>query len=228
MAATYAFAENRDYYQRYTGISSDTLRRRLADLYLECAWGHPVDSGLAESKFAFSDRLSRKAEIRAWGARDFLVEKAARGLNWIFPNASFVHIYRNGIDVVYSMSLFKAYSKWPFEKACTFWAEHAERYFYLLEYNRAFVIRYEDFLNNPDNVFQQLLPVLGLSYEPGPSRYAEEWHVHPLNQTTSQISAKSVISARTPAFLSWSQAKREGFKRICGTAMEKLGYDIPF
>jgi hypothetical protein len=37
-----------------------------------------------------------------------------------------------------------------------------------------------------------------------------------------------VLADRPPVLESWSEEQKEAFKRICGAAMLKANYDIPF
>lgn len=224
----HAYSSRPARYRRYTALDEDSIRRKLRSFCFECIWGELDRVVLASAKSSPVRGRFRPRRVWMWGARASADEHAAQGLEWLFPQARFLHIYRNGIDVVYSMSRFSAFRDWPFVDLCRFWARTCKRYEYLRHRSNALAIKFEDFLDKPGIVLSDVCSYLGLPFETGMLRYATENLVHPLDGPTIRASARSVLKARAPSYVNWSSVERQTFRSICENAMQRLGYPIPF
>jgi hypothetical protein len=182
----------------------------------------PRRIGIKESAYSCGRRIKR------WGAKVFPTEQSSQGLRWLYPGAKFIYIFRNGIDVVQSMSKFGSFSALSFEERCRFWSDRADTYEYLRNRSDVCQIRFEDFLDDNDSALKSIYRYLDLADSLAPSAFASSRLIHPLDSPTAILNPKETIAARGSSFQSWSGDERNVFKDICGDAMKMLGYGIPF
>lgn len=202
----------------------DTLRR----LALESALGQHY--GLKQLiKLAFIRRVNLLGK-RYWCTKTFPGKNVAQGLKRLYPQARFIWILRNGVNVVHSRGQFPAFRDLPFQEHCRHWAGTIERFSYLLEMPDAVVVHQEELVDDPDKVFRRIFEKLHIDYHPGPTEYALTHHVHPLGDesTTKGVDIKKTLSERPPAYREWTQEQKQMFKNICGDAMQLAGYDVGF
>ncbi len=171
--------------------------------------------------------LARK---RHWCVKTFPLEDHAKGLLKLYPEASFVYIVRNGINVVQSRTKFPAFREQPFEFHCRFWANAANKFRYLYDFERATVVRQEELLFAPQELFERIFRHVGLAHSENPIQFVRTTLVHSLGDkaTHENVDVRKSLEQREPAFAKWSSDQREVFKEICGPAMRELGYEIPF
>jgi hypothetical protein len=202
----------------------DTLRR----LALESALGPRY--GLKQLiKLAVIKKDNPLAK-RYWCTKTFPGKNVAQGLMRLYPEARFIWILRNGVNVVYSRGKFPAFRDLPFEEHCRHWADTIGRFSYLLDMPEAVVVHQEELVDDPDRVFRRIFEEFPIDYDPGPTEYALTHHVHPLGDesTTKGIDIKKTLSERPPAYQEWTQEQMWIFKDICGEAMELAGYKVEF
>ena len=228
-AHDYACGENPQYAQHVVAIEGGRLRQTLRRLSYTSALGpglgldyHPRRARGKGSVFTAGRHL------RYWGAKAFPGEKAAEGLLWLFPKTKFVYLFRNGLDVVQSMTKFGSFSKLEFERRCRFWSDRVFRYDYLRRHERAVTVRFEAFVEDNAATFERILAHLELPPDAGPARFASTTLVHPLDQPTAKADPKAVLAGRGRAYEAWSDEQKATFARLCSEAMTTLGYDIPF
>lgn len=167
--------------------------------------------------------------IRRWCTKTFPGPRVADGLYALYPDARFVYVFRSGCDVVHSRTRFAPMRERSFEDHCREWAESVERYEYLLSDDRAHSVRHECLTERPEEVFGGLFSFLGVSQHAGPATFATTTLVHPLDAPTEvDVAVRQRLSDRAPPYETWTQLQREKFKSLCGNAMSKLGYEIPF
>ena len=133
-----------------------------------------------------------------WGVKAFPDRDAAEGLCWLYPGSRFIYIFRNGMDVVFSMSHFHAFRGMSFEQRCRFWAERVFRYEYLRGHERALAMRFEQFLDDPAAALSAIFAHLGLPDEPGPALFAGGHVLHPLGGQSLTTDPKTVLRVRPP------------------------------
>ena len=202
----------------------DVLRR----LALESALGPHY--GLRQLvKLAVSNKVNPLTK-RYWCTKTFPGNNVAQGLKRLYPEARFIWILRNGVNVVYSRCRFPKFRDQSFEDHCKHWAGTIERFSYLLEMPGAVVVHQEELVDDPDGVFCRIYEEFRLGYDPKPTEYALSHHVHPLGDesTTKGIDIKKALSERPPAYQDWAGEQKRIFKDICGKAMQLAGYDMEF
>lgn len=230
MAYDLAFASERDahYYERTLRLPRERIYATLRRLALESSLGpHYGLSHLLRQSVARKRWLPLK---RHWCTKSFPGHDTARGLQALYPNARFIWILRNGLNVVHSRTKFPEFRELDFSEHCRHWAESIRRFAYLADLPTATVVQQEALTDDPDAVFRRIFTLVGVPYDPAPTRYALNNHVHPLADEgiTQGVNVKEVLRQRPPPYDAWSQEQKETFKAICGGAMEKAGYAIPF
>jgi hypothetical protein len=218
----------RQYYLDTLRISHDYIYSMLHRLALESALGPHY--GLKKLiKLAVINKVNPLVK-RYWCTKTFPGKDTAQGMKKLYPEARFIWILRNGVNVVHSRCLFPAFRDLPFEEHCRHWASSIERFSYLLEMSEAVVLHQEELVDEPDMVFRRIFEKLRIDYDPKPTEYALTHHVHPLGDetTTKGVDIKKTISERPPAYQDWTQEQRAMFKDICGDAMKMAGYEVEF
>jgi hypothetical protein len=174
---------------------------------------------------------ARKAPfaIQRWCTKTFPGLLVADGLSLLYPDARFVYVFRAGTEVVESRTLFPAMSDRSFEDHCREWASSVERYAYLLADERAITIRHEELTASPDTVFASVLSFLDVAQHQAPGTFARTTLIHPLDEPTRVgVSASERLVTRAPAHDTWTDEERKTFTALCGDAMRRLGYELPF
>lgn len=230
MAYDLASASERDahYYERTLRVSRDYIYENLKRLALESAIGpHYGLKHLLRQSFKDKKVLPAK---RHWCTKSFPGKNTAEGLQALYPNARFIWILRNGINVVHSRTKFPEFRDLDFSEHCRHWSESIRRFAYLTDMPTATVVHQEDLTNDPDAVFRRIFDLVGVPYDPASTDFALNNHVHPLAQESidKDVNVKEVLKQRTPAHESWSQDQRDTFKNICSDAMSQAGYEVPY
>jgi glycosyltransferase involved in cell wall biosynthesis len=145
----------------------------------------------------------------------------------VFPDAQFLHIYRDGCDVVHS------HLSGGFMNNLE---EAAERWLHVIRQSRNFVrrhpeqcheVRYEDLITRPGEVVPGVCTFLGIDYEPEmivSERSARalgdvpEWYWH--KQVAAPINPKNPGKGRA----NFTASERETLQRIIGEELAALGY----
>jgi len=221
----YRFSDVCDYVQESTRLQESDLSSKLKTLCYESVWGRHF--GLKDN-LSYLRRNRKLPSGSMWLVKAFPDENEGRGLTWLYPNAKYVYIHRNGIDVVNSMMSFGWYSKQSFAKLCEHWSIHMARYAYLTRKERAVAVRYDDFLQVPSQVFERVFDHLGISHDESPLAFSRTNLVHPLGEPDKQTDPRKVLTKREPSFERWHEKSRRTFKDICGDEMRKNGYALPF
>ncbi|GMQ86826.1 MAG: hypothetical protein BMS9Abin08_0024 [Gammaproteobacteria bacterium] len=218
----------KQYYLETLRVSQAYIYDLLRRLALESALGQHY--GLKQLiKLAVVNKVNPLGK-RYWCTKTFPGKNVAQGLKRLYPEARFIWILRNGINVVYSRCKFPAFRDQSFEEHCRHWAGTIERFSYLLELPGAVVVHQEELVDDPDRVFRRIFEEFRIDYDPGPTEYALTHHVHPLGDesTTKGIDIKKTLSERPPPYQEWTQEQMRMFKDICGEAMRLAGYKIEF
>jgi hypothetical protein len=228
-AAYHYFAgPNRSYHQRYTALSSEDMLQRLRAFCLDCIWSEEELFSVTRSKHSQLRSPEDHFGLQRWGTRAYPDEHSVLGLTSIFPGTAFIHIVRNGIEVIHSMSKYKAYRRLDFEKRCRLWAGRISRDNFLSSRKDCFSIRFDDLLEHPFEVMTRVLSFLGLPQDEAPARFLSGRLVHPLDGPTVTANPLTVHRQRQPAFSLWTAKERDIFRSICGQPMALLNYPIPF
>lgn len=230
MAMQLEFFSNaeRQYYLRTLRISEEHIYQVLRRLALESAFGPHY--GLKQSLKYLRNGQAEFWTKRHWCTKTFPGKTVAEGLLGLFPQANFVWILRNGVNVVHSRSKFPEFQGLSFKDHCEHWAKSIHRFSYLVDLPEATVIKQEQFADDPGSVFRSIFTHIGLEYDDRPAAFSKTHHVHPLadESTTSGVNVKEVLAKRRPAYEEWEQSKKSQFLDICGEAMQLAGYSIEF
>lgn len=174
-----------------------------------------------------------KLNVTHYGEVNGVLRRHCNALKRGFPQAIFLHLIRDGRDVVRSMISRQTmtpkdlntggigpgkedrwYDQWPsmdrFEKLCWYWAVE-NRY---LRANINKTIKFEDAISNYEYFCKNVLDNLGLKIS------VEEW------QGAVQ-SPKNVTEAfLLPSWRGWDLDLSKKFERICGQEMIENGYEL--
>jgi len=167
-------------------------------------------------------------DIKIWGAKSFPNKDEAEGLIWLFPKAKFVYIYRNGIDVVNSMTKFGWFSKQSFKVLCDFWASRIFRYKYLTDFERAISVNFDVYVQNTEETFRKIFKHLEIDYNKRSVNFSKSNLIHPLDQPNQKISSREAFDKRKPPYENWTQKQKKIFREICSGAIKEMGFEIPF
>lgn len=226
-AYLFEFAENKEYYLKSIRVPKQYLYDSLLRLSFEVAAGKNYGIKMILNGLLRGDiSLFKK---RYWCVKTFPDLNVSKSLLRLYPGVKFVYILRHGCDVVQSMTRFSGFRQQEFHKQCRAWATAMEKYRYLLNFEPAIVVRHEDLIEKPEEVFGRIFSFTGLSYHDNPTHFTRSTLVHPLDkETRTKTNVKTIFDKREPSHQNWSQEQRELFKRICGEKMREVGYDIPF
>lgn len=150
----------------------------------------------------------------------------------LFPGARFVHVLRDGRDVVNSMLRFvdalaledvptaeavRASTAWSvdFAEACRTWVDHVECSELLLagQPDRCHRVAHEQLWEDPEEAYRSILAFLGLAYEVGPASFAR----------ANQINSSFPDGVRPTGWDRWTPAERSTFVSIAGPTMVATG-----
>jgi hypothetical protein len=207
--------------------SLEVLYDGLRRFCLEAAVGEGFGAQHTISRAARGDLAA--LDRCAWCVKTFPTAESFAGLRRLFPRLRAVYVMRNGADVVHSRTRFASFRDGSFEDHCRVWADSVQRYTYAQTAPEVFVVRHEHLVADPAALYAALLAFLGLRDHPGPAEYAASTLVHPLDQDTQRgLDARAALLAREPGHVSWSGEQRSVFRAICGEAMQRAGYAMPF
>jgi len=216
---------NSDYYCSSLKTDINYFHSNLARLGLETAGGKHY--ALKEYIKALWREKSIKQK-KHWSAKTFPSAIAASGLLSVYPNARFIYIVRNGIDVVHSMTKFHGFRDKEFENHCHKWNDSIKKYRYLAHNENALFVRHEHLVSDPKDFFSTVFNFLNLTIDPLCIRFVSETLVHPLDQPTQhQQNVNQQLKDRESPFKLWSTAQQEIFLAVCSESMTELGYPLP-
>jgi len=139
-------------------------------------------------------------------------------LNMMFPHARFIHIVRDGRQVICSM---QEKFGWSFVKAMNAWKQMVEAgYRISCEKRTNFLqIKYESVVRNPDSLFREIFEFIEEKYEPKSVKFLKL----PINSAPGREVEPS-LEKLSPRWENWSLFKRVIFRAYCGKIMKDLGY----
>ncbi|MEW5787694.1 MAG: sulfotransferase [Pseudomonadota bacterium] len=224
----YADQRELDYYLSSLQVPQAYIARQLRKLAYESAFGYHygLRSMLRDSLKGGFNPFTKTH----WCVKTFPVRIVADGLLKLYPLARFVMIHRSGIDVVNSRSKFHAFKELDFRKQCEEWSQSVADFAYLAEFEQGIAVRHADLVDDPETVFRRIQTFLGLDYDPAPADFTSTNQIHPLASVENQanVDVRTQMSKRAPVHESWTPQQRQIFAEICGQAMGRLGYSLPF
>jgi hypothetical protein len=228
LAASFEFGGEAWYFRESVRLGQARLYAQLRKLIFETTAGpnlgfKTLAKAVARDPFGFPLK-------RYWCVKCFPLEASAQALAVLYPQARFVYIVRNGIDVVQSRTKFPVFSGQPFEQHCEFWVQAARKFDYLRQWDRCIEVRQEQLLVEPEAAFARISAHLGIEDHPAPASYVRTTLVHSRGDVSTKVDVdvRRSLTERAPSHADWSREQREAFRRICGATMGALGYQVPF
>jgi hypothetical protein len=150
--------------------------------------------------------------------------------------AKFVFIYRNGLDVAFS--LYRRHFHVPdqyvsrnnfddrFAGYANFWAEQVGKMKStgVCRSGAAFEMRYEDLVTEPEGILGALFDYLGIPYEPAVIDYHKFDHDKGIEDGI--VTIRKGIKPSIKNYLSLPKGRVDGAMKYIGQTMEKLGYTV--
>lgn len=153
-------------------------------------------------------------------------------LDAMYPNCVFVHVLRNGIDVVTSLG--HSYNKgfaWAgetLEQRARLWSTMVDTCDAIAEHieSKRFVrLRYEDLIAQPQATIFSLLEALRLSWDPVVMQPLTRPHSSPSRQNWMVGSERD--SSEAAEARAWTSAETNGFANAAAMTMRRHGYRCP-
>lgn len=140
------------------------------------------------------------------------------GLNAMFPEAKFIHIVRDGRQVISSM---QAMFGWTFAKAMYVWKHHVSAGNAINKQSKSnfLQIRYESVILNPERMFREIYEFIEESFDSNSIGFLDK----PINVAPGR-EAESSTDKLIPKWESWNPYRRKAFQVYCGRLMKDLEY----
>lgn len=194
-------------------------------------WLDVLEEHLPRVVEAFYQRLGVEGDQR-WGdkfphyADPKMDPECLDLIDRLFPESQFVHIYRDGRDVVASL-VRKGWN--DLEGSCDVWRRHlfhARRFGYSLGLSRYLEIRYEDMVADPQRVTSELWRFLRISESEQVEKFLAEQERSrtPFSKPMSAEEALGQSSSWTEKF---SARELEIVESLVGDALVEFGYEPP-
>jgi len=181
-----------------------------------------------------------------------LITSRSRGLRWIdqtphytlmvdtlaslFPGARFLHILRDGHEVVHSMLNFadshpdaeardflRRSVPWATDmrSACEFWRDHVETAMAFCEEqpDRGLVVRYDELVTAPHEAFRSIHTFLDAADEEGPAAFLASKRINSSFRGTSRLSASEIWEQ-------WNDDQRGIFEEVAGPTMLRCEFPM--
>ena len=145
----------------------------------------------------------------------------------VFPDAQFIHLIRDGCDVVASSLRYGFFT--DLTTAAQRWARVVEnaRRFTEAHPDRSLVVRYEDLVRHPEKTTRSICDFLGVDFEPPmltSEGAAESLGDVPVLSEHKEVSAPINTANIGSGRLDFSQEDREELESIIGRELELFGY----
>jgi glycosyltransferase involved in cell wall biosynthesis len=181
--------------------------------------------------------ITSRSEGRRWIDHTPHYTLIVDALAQVFPGASFIHLIRDGRDVVQSMlnfadgvpdpavgSFLKENVPWATDMraACNAWQEHVEAAMHFCETHsdRTTIVRYEDLVAAPRPTFRRIYDFLGVVDEDGPARFLATRRINSSFNRRQRLSADELWER-------WDEEERRMFAEVAGPTMLRCGFSMP-
>lgn len=226
-AALFDDSKTGKYYKESLKTEQEYLFGELRRLGFETAFGPHYGCRTLVKRILVDRELPWKKSH--WAAKTFTSTRVVEGLVKVYPEARFLYIVRNGLDVVHSMTKYSGFCQDTFESHCRTWVKGVTDFGHLGDNPKAMKIKQENLLENPQECFRNILEFLGLACSDEPAEYAATTLVHPLDEKDQQVGdVRAVLTQREPGWTKWNDEQREIFRTLCSPAMAEEGYSMPF
>lgn len=144
----------------------------------------------------------------------------------VFPDAQFIHIYRDGCDVVHShltrqfTDLSGAAKRWR-------WAIRQTRRFTQAHPDKTIEIRYEDLVTDPEPTVKAICAFLNINFEPemlASEQVAQKLGDVPMLSHHQQVAKPINVNNIGKGRRKFTKEENEVLQNIIGQELEKLGY----
>lgn len=182
------------------------------------------------------DDFGGEVELKALSTFTSLREEMFDSLPEFLPNFRLVNIVRNGTEVVASRLKHAHISKaGDFKTHCIAWAHSIDVVRWFEDHpehkDRFFLVRHEQLLNADScrDVFGRIQHRFGLERSDACEKFVQENFVS-RNQSDGDQSPQTSAGAesRKREWQSWSKEQRIQFEELCGNAMERLSFKVPW
>ena len=244
-AFSWALAQHPDF---WTSAESDFLfllfgRGHLQRAY-QLAADRPDDGWLRVNKVDYPefcrylgsgmDALFRsRAEGRRWVDSSPGYTLTVPDLAFLFPDASFIHLVRDGRAVVNSMLHSGFGEDWAkdFGRACFTWAHYVEKglEFELAFPGRVLRVQHRQLVDDPRGTCAGILDFLGAPPSCAPADFLATSRV---NSSYGNVAAGDIRAVKDPGALkdrpwdAWSEDMRAHFKQVAGESMRLAGIQV--
>tara|TARA_R110002073_G_scaffold118918_5_gene259372 strand:+ start:336265 stop:337200 length:936 start_codon:yes stop_codon:yes gene_type:complete len=247
------------------GRSGTTLFKELLNRHSRCAcgpetsmYGLPFQTGniaapwdmemshleqiVSQSKnlIEFADQfaqefLASEQKVRWIEKTPNNVRAIDRILTW-YPNGKFIHVVRDGRDVVCSLrhhprhrviggKIVPFECNNPVERSASRWLEDVTVGLAMKDHPRCLEVRYEDLVTNPEQVVERVCDFIGEPFEPG----MLDWNTKTKQRSGQNLNnerAASAISNKSVGRWKTNLSRQEGdaFVDIAGELLIALGY----
>jgi len=216
----------KEFVRRATVASWENVETSFQRLILEVSLGDHAGVEQLRAEHAGGTDL---ANLHMWTAKiGGLRKPAAAGFAGLFDGLRPVYIHRNGLETVQSRTRFGGFAEATFVDNCEKWAAGLRSLRALKSETDVIVVRHEDLLHRPAELFTRVLGDLGLIHDNGPADYATTTAAHPTQTVEEGESIAEHFESRPEAYLEWDDEQKRTFIDICGKSMAEFGYDIPF
>lgn len=237
---------HRDVY--YNGAENNLIQDIAGVGHLNCTRKSRVDS-MRVDQDKYDDSFRRlicdltwpDTELRSRSVHFAAINPSSDQLDFlcqIFPNAKFVCLVRNGLEVVCSRMKHQSFAGNEFESQCRTWNRCAE----MIDWGEAnpdrfFLFRHEWTYDSGlvESKLDELFDWTGVSSDPAVvANIRNVIDCMPTTQTPKEFSqmddAEKQIYFREKAnrCRDWSDDQRREFKKLCQPLMDRLGYAVPF
>lgn len=214
------------YVKKQTKAPWKHIRMSYRNLIFEAAFGTPAGHPVLDRRS--TERNDLETATR-WAAKvGGISANGLLGFGDLFSDFRTIYIHRSGIDTVASRTKFHGFSSNSFRANCETWALTVKDMRTCQNNSDATVVRHSDLLSNPDAMFDTVFAGLGLAPHAAPAQHSRTSVTHPTQAVDGAGTVEEHFNARDAAHEQWTNEERQIFLEVCGSAMDTLGYEIPF
>ncbi len=171
-----------------------------------------------------------KPDFKRWGDKTPVNTFIVEDIYSVFPGARFIHMLRDGVDVVMSFMEMDHPNIKTIEHAAWRWKKSTEAAttFEKNHPGKCITVRYEDLVRDPESSVESICSHLQIEYGPSMlendnrSEYMNDlrYHKH-LNNVKNPISAAPIGKGRSHI----SDEQKKKLRKLLGDDLKKYGYD---
>ena len=148
----------------------------------------------------------------------------------LLPGLFVVNIIRSGVEVVASRMVHRVIGARSFKEHCDAWVTGWEMVKWGREQNAYFEVRHEQLLERSTcaKMFDELFGKLDLPSSTLPLEFVFKRHFNVTRAEDETEEQAQDLAQRKHRWQSWTGEQKDQFESICGEAMSRLGYPIPW